>query len=95
VGTSWDFFYAKTISGWDSLSFNFSGLGADETAQFHFHHDIETLRIVGAPHRSTLAMVAASDSSPLGMVAVPEPSSLLLLVSGLGGLALWRRLKSI
>jgi hypothetical protein len=41
VGNSWDFFYAKTISGWDSLSFLISGLGADETAQFHFHHGVK------------------------------------------------------
>ena len=84
IGNSWDFLTASSISGWDSLSFNFSGLGAGETAQFHFHHGIETLRIVGAPHQSTLAMVA-----------VPEPSSLLHLLFGLGGLAVWRKLKGV
>jgi len=31
----------------------------------------------------------------LRVVSVPEPSSLLLSVLGLGGLALWRRLKGV
>jgi hypothetical protein len=74
VGNSWDFLYADTIAGWNTLSFMFSGLGAGQTAQFTYANGVETLRIV---HH------------------VPEPSSLLLLLIGFGGVALWRRLKGV
>jgi hypothetical protein len=53
IGDSWDFLYASAISGWDSLSFIFSGLSSNETAQFHFHDGIETLRIVAMPEPSS------------------------------------------
>ena len=71
-GNSWNFLYASAISGWDSLTFLFTGLDAGETAQFKFHNGIQTLRIVGGPQqKSTLAILAASDQIP----SVPEPSS--------------------
>jgi hypothetical protein len=60
IGDSWDFLYASAISGWDTLSFLFSGLGADERVQFHFHDGIETLRIVAVPEPSSSLLVALS-----------------------------------
>jgi hypothetical protein len=59
IGDSWDFLYASAISGWDSLSFIFSGLSSNETAQFHFHDGIETLRIVAVPEPSSLLLLGA------------------------------------
>jgi PEP-CTERM motif-containing protein len=73
ISNAWDFLYASAISGWNSLTFFFTGLDSNETAHFHFHNGIQTMRIV----------------------AMPEPSSLLLLGLGFGGLALCRRLKGL
>jgi hypothetical protein len=53
IGDSWDFLYASAITGWDTLSFFFSGLSSNETAQFHFHDGIETMRIVAVPEPSS------------------------------------------
>jgi hypothetical protein len=60
IGDSWDFFYATAISGWDTLSFLFNGLGANERAQFSFHDGIETLRIVAVPEPSSIFLMTTA-----------------------------------
>lgn len=57
IGDAWDFLHASTISGWDSLTFLFSGLDSTERAQFHFHNGIQTLRIVAVPEPSSMLLL--------------------------------------
>jgi hypothetical protein len=59
IGDSWDFLLASAISGWDTLTFAFTGLGDHEKAQFSFHNGIETLRIVAVPEPSSLLLLGA------------------------------------
>lgn len=58
VGNSWDFLYADSITGWDTLSFLFSGLGTSQTAEFSYANGVETLRIASAsvPEPSALLL---------------------------------------
>jgi len=66
IGNSWDFLYANAITGWDNQGLIFSGLGAGETVQFHFHDGIETMRIVAAPETGSLLFLVLG----LGSVAL-------------------------
>lgn len=59
IGNSWDFLYASAISGWDSLTFLFSGLDSTERAQFYFHDGIRTLRIVAVPEPGSIFLLSA------------------------------------
>ena len=72
--------------------------------QFSFHDGIGTLKLVGGNEPRTQGIVAMAETRSLGVVAmadvstqgpssVPEPSPLLLLVLGLGCVAIWRHAK--
>lgn len=63
IGNSWDFLYASAISGWDSLTFLFSGLDSTERAQFHFRDGVQTLRIVAVPEPSSMLLLVAGLAS--------------------------------
>ena len=77
AGNYWDFLLADTITGWDTLSFTFNGLGDGLGWEF------DPLANGG----ERLLITANGGAAP-----VPEPSILLLFGSGLAGLGgfAWR-----
>jgi len=73
VGNYWDFILANTFTGWATLSFTVNGLGEGLAWQ-----------IVGDTGDTYRRLLITADGG--GETPVPEPSTMLLLGSGLAGL---------
>ena len=76
----------------DSSVFNITGIGSLTASSFNF------LSQPGGPqgpfHSAAHVQGIGPNAEGSGWIATPEPSTLILLGFGLGGLALWRKRKS-
>lgn len=81
AGNSWDFFFANSITGWNTLSFNLAGLGAGLDWEIVSLYDAN-----GIINGKELLITQTG-----GGTNVPEPSTIILLIAGLAGLAAFRR----
>lgn len=58
AGNSWDFLYASTISGWETLQFNLGGLSPNLGYTFSNSNGVETLTVHSVPEPSSFLLLA-------------------------------------
>src|SRR4029077_19756633 len=58
AGNSWDFLYASTLSGWNTLQFNLAGLSPNLGYAFSYANEVETLKVHSVPEPSPLLPLA-------------------------------------
>jgi PEP-CTERM motif len=59
AGNNWDFLFADSITGWETLHFDFDDLSPDLTYAFNYANGVETLSLHSAPEPSTLLLLGS------------------------------------